>query len=180
MHVSFLPVLIIVLLLTLSLNADDATADIDLESESKCISSVALSKAIKASSFVAALRRGYWMCGKAIVTSSQLIDYKGAFDIEQRIILKEIKDLNTHIASSLPMTSINCPFKWAQSPTEILLSVKFSHKIDAPATLNVVANNVTVLDNRLLLSASDGRKNFNLDIEFMHDVIPSERLDAAM
>mmetsp|Transcript_33593 Transcript_33593/g.32069 ORF Transcript_33593/g.32069 Transcript_33593/m.32069 type:complete len:175 (+) Transcript_33593:183-707(+) len=173
MHVSFLPICI-VLLLTLSLNADDKTADINLESETECVASVSLSKAIKASSFVAALRRGYWLCGKAIVTSSQLVDYKGAFDIEQRLILKEIKDLNTHIASSLPMTSIKCPFKWAQSPTEILLSVKFSHKIDAPATLNVVANNVTVLDNRLLLSASDGRKNFNLDIEFMHDVIPSE------
>ena len=35
-----------------------------------------------------------------------------------------------------------------QSPTELLLNVKFSHKIDAPATLNVNPTLVNITEHR--------------------------------
>ena len=124
-----------------------------------------------------AMHRGQWLCAKTIVESAQtspVLDYRGTFEMEQRLILREIALLKTAIESALPMPSINCPFKWAQSSTEIVLSVKFSHKIDAPATLNVVAKNVTLTSDRLILQASNGAKNFNLDIDFMGSIIPNE------
>jgi hypothetical protein len=64
--------------------------------------------------------------------------------------------------------------EWAQSPSEILLNIKFSHKLDAPATLNVEANNVTVISDKLILSASNGRKIFNLELDLHKNVIPEE------
>ena len=127
--------------------------------------------------FSQAVRSGFWACAKSILASIQIshvADYASAFDIEQRIILKEIASLKSVIATLQPVPSINCPFKWAQSSTEIMLSVKFSHKIDAPATLNVIAKNVSLTSDRLVLLASNGAKNFNLDITFMDAVVPAE------
>ena len=78
------------------------------------------------------------------------------------------------------MTNVAPAFQWAQSPNEILLNVKFSHKLDAPATLNVEATNVTILSNQLILQASDGRKKFNLQLELLHEIDANEsRYDMA-
>jgi hypothetical protein len=123
------------------------------------------------------MRRGYWRCAAEIVNSAAKVagmDFKSVFDLEQRTILTEITNLKTVIEKSLPMNTVSPAFQWAQSPTEILLNVKFSHKIDAPATLNVEANLVNVTSGRLSLEASDGRKLFKLDIDFLHDVVPEE------
>lgn len=46
--------------------------------------------------------------------------------------------------------------------------------MDAPATLNVEANNVTVTSDKLILSASNGRKNFNLELDLHKNIIPEE------
>lgn len=160
------------------INADTVKKSQTAFSEDECAKAVSsLTKEEKIPSFVESMRRGLWECAKSNVASGQLlpeIDYKGAFDVEERMMLKEIASLKSTIESYLPVPSINCPFKWAQSPTEIMLSVKFSHKIDAPATLNVVAKNVTLTPDRLVLLASNGAKNFNLDIEFMSNVVPDE------
>jgi CS domain len=160
------------------INADTVKKSQTGSSEDECVDVVlSLKKEEKISSFVESMRRGFWECAKSNVASGQLlpeIDYKGAFDVEERMMLKEMASLKSTIESYLPVPSINCPFKWAQSPTEIMLSVKFSHKIDAPATLNVIAKNVTLTPDRLVLLASNGAKNFNLDIEFMGNVVPSE------
>ena len=54
------------------------------------------------------------------------------------------------------------------------MNVKFSHKIDAPATLNVEATSVNLTTDGLFLQATDGRKLFKLNITFLHEVIPEE------
>ena len=99
---------------------------------------------------------------------------QGRLDQEYRQILKEISALKSTLESSLPMSVVNPAFQWAQSPTEILLNIKFSHNIGAPATLNVEAQHVTLLEDRLLLRASDGRKQFNLDLNFSQNIVPEE------
>lgn len=127
--------------------------------------------------FAQAVRSGFWVCAKSILASvqiSRVADYASTFDVEERVVLNEIASLKSVIATLLPVPSINCPFKWAQSSTEIMLSVKFSHKIDAPATLNVVAKNVSLTSDRLVLLASNGAKNFHLDITFLDAVVPAE------
>jgi hypothetical protein len=132
-----------------------------------------------------AMRAGIWDCAKEIVLRAQKQDIvgndlKNSFELEQRTIVKEIAALRTVIESSLPMSTVAPAFQWAQSTTDIMLNVKFSHKIDAPATLNVEASNVTILANQLVLHASDGRKNFKLDIELLKGIIPEEsRYDMA-
>ena len=127
--------------------------------------------------FAQAVRSGFWVCAKSILASvqtSHVADYASTFDVEERVVLNEIASLKSVIATLLPVPSINCPFKWAQSSTEIMLSVKFSHKIDAPATLNVIAKNVSLTSDRLVLLASNGAKNFHLDITFLDPVVPAE------
>jgi hypothetical protein len=126
---------------------------------------------------IAAIRASNWECAKTVVQHFQEldnVDFRGTFDIEQRQINKELQSLKATIESSLPMASITPAFQWAQSADEILLNVKFSHKIDAPATLNVEAQNVTLLDDRLILHASDGRKNFNLDLPLYRKIVPED------
>ena len=126
-----------------------------------------------------AMRLGNWVCAKEIVQLGQKneiinADLKNIFELEQRSIVKEIAALRTAIESSLPMSVVAPAFQWAQTPKEILLNIKFSHKIDAPATLNVEVTNITTLASSFILHASDGRKNFKLNIELLREVIPEE------
>lgn len=155
-----------------------ACVAVDLSHEEKCIESIPTSIWAPADIIVATMRRGLWLCAKEVVEYSQkqdgVLDLRVQFETEQRNIAKEITSLKSVIESSLPMPNVSPAFQWAQSPTEILLNIKFSHKLDAPATLNVEANNVTILSNRLILQASDGRKNFNLNLELLKSIVPEE------
>lgn len=115
-----------------------------------------------------AMKKGFWKCAKELSTVLQGsgIDVRNVFEFESRLIMKEIADLKsaveTHKSASRPM--ISPAYQWAQSPDEIFINVKFSHKIDAPATLNVETEEVKWTNDTLSLRASDGRKTFALDI----------------
>lgn len=108
------------------------------------------------------------------MANAMRIDVRSVFDMESRTIAKEIKEIKAAIESTLPVSTISPAFQWAQSPTEIFLNVKFAHKLDAPATLNVEAETVNITDTHLVLKATDGRKIFNLNVEFLRKVIPAE------
>ena len=114
-----------------------------------------------------AMKRGFWKCAKELshVANSARIDVRSVFDMESRVIAKEIKEIKSAIESSLPVSMISPAFQWAQSPTEIFLNVKFAHKLDAPATLNVEADSVNITDDYLYLNATDGRKIFTLNLD---------------
>lgn len=113
------------------------------------------------------LNRGLWKCAKDItrIASQDNIDIKSIFDLNTRTIQKEISLLKSAIESNLPMNTINPAFQWAQSVSDVFLNIKFAHKLDAPATLNVEAQNVSLNTQSLTLRASDGRKLFALDLE---------------
>lgn len=159
------------------IHVDASSAQFD-EEHKICMESSKFMKGLaRETSFIEAIRRGQWECARHIVEQSEqlpLVDYKSLIAIEMRSITDQMESLRKGIKDVNPKPSINCPFKWAQSPTEILLSVKFSHKIDAPATLNVVANNVSISSDSLVMLASDGKKNFQLNIDFHGSVLPEE------
>ena len=97
---------------------------------------------------ILAMKRGYWDCAKNALNLKPddvlNLEFRNHFDIHHRQILKELTSLKSHIDSYQPLKVVSPAFQWAQSPTEVFLNVKFSHKIDAPATLNVDATNVTI------------------------------------
>lgn len=113
---------------------------------------------------------------KSLVKNSVLSLSKDEFDNHKRLFTKEFNDITRMIEQLAPIATIPPAFQYAQSLTEVLLNIKFSHKIDAPATLNVEPVNVTLTnEGKLFLLASDGaRKNFKLDLDLYDEIIPSE------
>ena len=101
------------------------------------------------------------------------VEMRKVVEIEERNLQNELRMLKRMIEGSLPQSIVTPAFQWAQGSHEIFLNVKFSHKIDAPATLNVEPMKVNLTSQELSLEATDGRKNFNLHIEFLHEVDPN-------
>ena len=151
-------------------------------SDQACVDHVSTGKqaaaVVSAAALGALVRKGLYACAKAVVQKTppgQLaLEYQKAFETEQRHINNEMASLKSAIESALPRKSVSPAFQWAQSTTELLLNVKFSHKIDAPATLNVEAKTVNITENKLLLEATDGRKLFRLEIDFHGLVVPDD------
>lgn len=114
-----------------------------------------------------AMKKGLWKCAKdmAALLQGNGVDIRNEIELETRMIMKEIASIKTAMENLLPSNIITPAFQWAQSPNEIFLNVKFAHKLDAPATLNVEVENVTLSENKLLLTATDGRKIFKFQIE---------------
>lgn len=114
-----------------------------------------------------AMSKSLWKCAKEIASTaaSAGVDVRSEFDMQSRTLQRELTALKTAIESNLPMSNINPAFQWAQSTTDVFLNVKFAHKLDAPATLNVEVQNVTLEAGSMSLRATDGRKMFSLDLE---------------
>jgi hypothetical protein len=113
---------------------------------------------------------------KSLLKNSVLSLNKDDFDNQKRLFTKELNDITRMIDLLQPIATIAPAFQYAQSLSEVLLNIKFSHKIDAPATLNVEPLNVTLTnEGKLYLLASDGaRKNFKLDLDLYDEILPSE------
>lgn len=73
--------------------------------------------------------------------------------------------------------SISPAFEWAQSGDWVYINAKMSHKLDAPATLNVVSEGVKMDERSLKFAASKDHKRFSLDLTLHADIDPdvSER-----
>lgn len=72
--------------------------------------------------------------------------------------------------ASSPTVVVQPAVEWAQSPDTVLLRVKWAHKLDAPATLDV--NDVTLdcKDKRFVLAASAPAKRFELQLDLAFEV----------
>ena len=119
-----------------------------------------------------AIRQGLWGCAESIGRkgTESGVELRSVVDMESRVISKKLATLKDAIESSLPVQVILPAYQWAQSPSEIYLNVKFSHKLDAPATLNVEANTVNVTSTSVVLEASNGRKSFQLNLSLYGEV----------
>lgn len=71
--------------------------------------------------------------------------------------------------------SIAPAFEWAQSVDWVYINAKMSHKLDAPATLNVVSEGVEMGERSLKFSAVKDRKRFALDLAFHAGIDPEVR-----
>ena len=77
--------------------------------------------------------------------------------------------------SAPPMTAGNVPpaFEWAQSPYALFLNVKFSHKLDTPATLGCETEDISYERQRLVYKARCKSKNFVLDLGLASPIDPT-------
>lgn len=127
--------------------------------------------------FEKAVRSGDWVCAKSYVAAtppSQLLALKAQFDLEQRRIVASMSELKSAIEVALPTSSIVPAFQWCQSPRQIFLNVKFAHKLDAPATLNVEIDNVEITSSRMHITASARKgssKSFSLDLPLWAPIV---------
>lgn len=99
---------------------------------------------------------------------------KAEYDMLQRKLNSKLNDLKAAIESAAPAKRITPAFEWCQSVDSVFLNVKFAHKLDAPATLDVEASKVEIEEKRLLLEASNGAKHFTLTIPLNEEVVPEE------
>ena len=132
---------------------------------------------ITAASLISSLRSGDWVCARTIM-ASDAVDadtLRSIFDSENRAILFELGLVKAVMDKKDVQSTVymSPAFQWAQSPYEVFLSVKFSHKLDAPATLNVQPN-ITLEEDRLFLEGSNGLKGFRLDLPLSDSILTEE------
>ncbi|CAM9934847.1 unnamed protein product [Scytosiphon promiscuus] len=95
-----------------------------------------------------------------------------AFQMEQRSITKQLNEIKSALQKGKPVQSISPAFEWAQSGDWIYINAKMSHKLDAPATLNVVSEGVQMTERSLKFAASKDHKRFSLDLALHADIDP--------
>ena len=166
------------------LSTDVSAVDGRLSHDTDC---VVLNKDI-AAGFEQAIQTGQWACAGAYIrylqleakedTGSLLIALQSRLDVQRRRIEAELTALHQAISASkpaAPRVTITPAFEWCQSASQIFLNIKFAHKLDAPATLNVETDAVDLLENRVRLVASSKSpmKSFLLEFPLFSTVIPS-------
>ncbi|CAM9713904.1 unnamed protein product [Ascophyllum nodosum] len=97
---------------------------------------------------------------------------ENAFQMEQRSITKNLNEIKSALESGKPVQSISPAFEWAQSGEWVYINAKMSHKLDAPATLNVVSEGVEMSDRSLKFAASKDHKRFALDLALHANIDP--------
>ena len=105
---------------------------------------------------VTAMRSGLWGCAEILATvaakGGNAAEVANQVSLEARSLTGRISQLRAALASLAPPTQIITPaFQWAQSPESLFLNIKFSHKLDAPATLDVVVDSVDFTSNSITL-----------------------------
>jgi len=108
---------------------------------------------------VDAMRRGWWACAEKLAESAAASgsspDMASVVALEARTITGKMSSLRSALESALPPSNIITPaFQWAQSPDSLFLNVKFSHKLDAPATLGVSVDSVDFTNDTIKLRVS--------------------------
>jgi len=155
----------------------------------------------EAGAFERALRGGHWPCAHAAIPHAlqaassngsgsssgtdeearvALLSLKATLEVSKRQWDSEYSSLHSAIDAALPghgqsKVTITPAFEWCQSATHIYINVKFAHKLDAPATLNVEAESVALEESkvRLLASSSKGSlKSFVLEFPLFAHIVP--------
>ena len=127
--------------------------------------------------FRRAIESNQWDCASEFVNAAapgSIEGLKAEYDMLQRKINSKLNDLKSVLESAAPAKHLTPAFEWCQSVDSIFLNVKFAHKLDAPATLNVEASKVAIEDKSLSLEASNGAKHFSLNIPLNQEIIPEE------
>ena len=164
-------VLLAILGVAAAVTTDFSAAFTDDDECKAAASSDAAGNSATGSDVVAAMRSGFWGCAEALAYSAAAsgnmlaVDINNMVHLESRAINMKISALRSALDSARPPSQIIHPaFQWAQSGDSIFLNVKFAHKIDAPATLDVNVDSVELTNVSVSLRASKERKAFELDL----------------
>ena len=150
-------------------------------SDEECAASSAISASASGDDVLVAMRAGFWSCAGALATAAATAgnviatDLNDMVALESRAINMKISALRSSLESAHPPSQIIHPaFQWAQSGDSVFLNVKFAHKIDAPATLDVNVDRVELTNTSITLRASKERKAFKLDLApLRHEIDPN-------
>jgi len=131
------------------------------------------------------LLRGFFDSAELLLTSARSTGLDLSTTLHQasssiRTKLQSLADNLQNAVSSIKSKSegkagIAPAAEWAQSPDSIFLNVKFSHKLDAPATLGCELDGApTFTSNGLKLFAEckEKRKAFSLDLALFREISP--------
>eukprot|EP00903_Cladosiphon_okamuranus_P012569 g11767.t1 len=123
---------------------------------------------------VRAMRMSWWECASAVANALAKYgsEVEDAFQMEQRSITKHLNEIKSALQRGKPVQSISPAFEWAQSGDWVYINAKMSHKLDAPATLNVVSEGVQMGERSLKFAASKDHKRFALDLALHADIDP--------
>ena len=146
---------------------------VELSDESECLSLLKAGALKHEELFGLAVRSAWWSCSTeaAMATGTdQVSALLDLFNMEQRALTTKLTQLKSVIEGRKPMPVISPALQWAQSTDFVYLNVKFAHIWSAPATLNVEVKQVTISGSSLLFEASDGKKQFRLELELEADL----------
>ena len=112
---------------------------------------------------------------KACVESGQKLDDQ---EIQKTVnqLRKRLSDLTMFVQASNRESSHVFPaFEWAQSRDSIFISVKFAHKLDTPACIDVAEDKAEMERSSVVVSAVCKGKNkrFTLDLQLLKEIDPS-------
>ncbi len=122
-----------------------------------------------------AMQRGLWECAAEALQAAAALGLSvwEIFLMEHRLLNKELSKLKRVAEHCKPAQTISPAFEWAESPDLIYMNVKFSHRLDAPATLDITPV-VTILPNKLEIEGRKGTKEFSLELNLKNDVDPEK------
>lgn len=84
--------------------------------------------------------------------------------------------LQERLSAPVKRAGIAPAFEWAQSPDSVFINVKFSHKLDTPATLGCEASAPVFEKNTVAFVAEceEKQKTFQLELTTYNDIVPEE------
>jgi len=122
------------------------------------------------------IRSGQFAQAEAsLANCNKLLELEDAVN-QMRKKLGEMSTKLTQIKYSKSSTApIEPAMQWAQSPDTIFINVKFAHKLDAPACIDVIEPNIELEESRVGIRAGckGFDKNFKLDLPLFSSIVVS-------
>lgn len=116
-----------------------------------------------------------------LITKS--IDQNNDYSVEIKRTISTLKQKLDRLTALLNINKkidiVKASFQWAQSPENIFLNIKFSHRWSSPGALKVKDEQVVTEKNRFQFSAlsndpTSSPKKYIVDLTLLHNVIESE------
>jgi hypothetical protein len=125
-----------------------------------------------------AMARGWWSAADDMIELAQRhgVAIDAQVDYQSRVIQQQLVSLKKKVRrqSSNLKPSISPAVQWTQSVNNVHMLVKFSHKIDAPATMGVKEENVLLEANSFSFNASNSDKKFHLSLDLFAEIVPED------
>lgn len=123
-----------------------------------------------------AMERGWWSFAETLLheANDDGADLGHTIHTTASKIRAKLQGLTDAIQRQHTSSGIAPAFEWAQNPQDIFLNVKFSHKLDTPATLGCETKQVAIQEMSVILRADckDKRKNFLLNLTLLKGIVP--------